>query len=46
MDITELEAVYAEFPEAGKGAVVTSSWTGWGTSTVLAHVIATRRSRR
>jgi hypothetical protein len=43
MDITELEAAYAEFLEAGKGTVATSSGTGWGTSTVLAHVIASSR---
>ena len=43
MDIAELEAAYAEFLEAGESAVATSSGTGWGTGTILAHVIASSR---
>jgi hypothetical protein len=43
MDITELEAAYAELLTAGERGATPSSGTGWDTGTVLAHVIASSR---
>lgn len=43
MNIAELGTAYAEFLEAGESAVATSSGTGWGTGTILAHVMASSR---